>query len=58
MLSRLTFIFFQCLVNVFNRVDQPGAEPIMKCSCNGITEFLGLEVKTVICGWPVKYINQ
>lgn len=24
-------------------VDQPGAETIMKCSCNGITEFLGLE---------------
>ena len=46
MISGLAFIFIQCLVIVFNRVDQPGAETITKCSCNGITEFLGLEVKT------------
>ena len=50
MISGLTFTFIQCLVIVFNRVDQPGAETITKCSCNRITEFLGLEVKTVICG--------
>ena len=46
MISGLAFIFIQCLVIVFNRVDQPGAETITKCRCNGITEFLGLEVKT------------
>ena len=46
MMSGLAFIFIQCLVIVFNRVDQPGAETITKCSCSGITEFLGLEVKT------------
>ena len=46
MISGLAFIFIQCLVIVFNRVAQPGAETITNCSCNGITEFLGLEVKT------------
>ena len=58
MISGLAFIFIQCLVIVFNRVDQPGAETITKCSCNGITEFLGLEVKTDMWLARVKYSKQ
>ena len=57
MISGLAFIFNQCLVIVFNRVDQPGAETITKCSCNGIAEFLGLEVKTDMWLARVKYIK-